>query len=224
MDNCIFINHRLVRQGKITELIVTWSNGRIGATVTRKSLTIKRIYGRIGKGDVTLSLPRLVAFDTLCAEWADIRNSWAAYFGSSAGYPAGCAGAWYFQPAGIATKPTKVGVQHFGHVDEGERFTGTEDERDVEKTLAENSLFVHTKNVYRVGEKWGNSNGELVGAVYEIPDEIRIEARRHELKICTQTGWTSIESDTGWSSAEAGSEIIFIHELILLMQSEQAAW
>lgn len=220
MDNCIHVKDWIVKNGKITGLVVQWSNGRIGAVVTSRSVLLRRRYGKVGVGKVSLSAEQLEGLDQLCSYWGQVRNDWSAFFGSSAGYPHGFAGAWYYQPAGAGKKQIKIGVERLGRLDEGERLTGKDVERVPAEARSRDGAYTHICDLYRVGEKWGNKDGELVGAVFLI-ENLRVEARRHEMTLRTSSGWTTIEADVGWLDDKPGSEVRFIKELITLKKSEQ---
>jgi hypothetical protein len=209
-ENYLFVKEQIVRNGALIGVLVCYSNGRIGAEIKKDKATLRRKRGFIGEGEVILKLKELRILDSLCKHWVKNRSCWAAFFSSSAGYPAGLGGAWYYQAPGEYSKPIKIGSRIMSSK-EGEEFSGQDTERLLPKPITLSGGAIYFADLWRIGEKQGNPNGELTGQAYRIGKNITVYARRDNLRIEKKDGSTAIE---------AGPEDEFLHELIMFMENQ----
>lgn len=180
--------------GKAQRRIFVWSTRRIGASFGDGRISIDRQLGLVGKGPVDLTIAGLGALNSACADWKDRRDGWAAFWASSAGYPAGFGGAWYYQAAGKTSRRIKVGSSTIGGK-EGREFVGKDERRALAKPLAIARGVEIEAEIWRVGESFGNPKGEKIGVVYRLADAARFEAQRHEAILRKGSRFIGIEPD-----------------------------
>ena len=191
-----------------------WKHGgydseRIEATIHKNKISIKRRFGIVGEGGpVNLNLEELAALDSICELWKNKREEWAAFYSSSAGYVFG--GAWYYVPKGRDSFPEQritVGQKFsFENKIHGEEFKGYDEERLLNKPVSlPNNAWI-TSEIWRVGERFGDKNGEQVGITCQT-NNLCVKVKRMALYLHSEKDWTTLEHD---------DEEEFIHDLVLL--------
>jgi hypothetical protein len=160
-----------------------WSSGRIGATVSKGWVRIRRRLGVMGRGnegdnDLRLDRDELRALLVACEDWAKRRNDWAAFYSSGSGHPPGfgCSTTWY-QPPGKNAKRVRLGERTFGRP-RGEELLGRD---ELVPLVPEGKLAVSVlveADIWRRGEKHGPAEGSLVGARYRLGGEAVFIAER----------------------------------------------
>ncbi len=207
------VKRELVQNGKTIGMTVEWENiygwgPRVNARIVRDVVTIRRLYGPIGKGEVILSLSELAELDTVCQHWENNRETWAAFCFRVGGFPFG-GGHWIFREAGKNSEVTQIGHQSMLSSG-GKRFKN----KDIQKPLeipGERGGVMQIAELWRYGEEFGNTHGEKVGEVFQINDK-KIELKRYDLTVNHSSDFFALEPDY--------QEERFVHELVLLMQNQ----
>lgn len=196
--------------GRPKRRLFVWSTRRIGAAVEGGRVSIRRNLGAVGDGPLVLSKAQLHALDAACTDWAERRDRWAAYWASCAGYPAGYGGAWYYQAPGGDTKREQIGSSSMGGR-RGKEFTG----RDVTRPLGVAVLTPTGASIVgeirREGESAGPGRIEIVGAVYALGGNARLDARRHDADLVV---------DGRTIGLEPGRDEAFVCELIEAVEAD----
>lgn len=192
-----------LKSGIPEKRIFVWSSGTIGASIGGDEVRISRELGLIGHGHIVLTVSQLRALHSACKDWRRLRDEWAAFWSSSAGYVFG--GAWYYQAAGIESTRVCVGEETIGRPRD-EPFSGKDVFHKRELSLLAPRPAVIAE-IWREGEKYGDPAGEKVGLVYSLGSRVRFEAQRHGGKLVSHRKWIGIEP----------SDVKFLSELLAVV-------
>ena len=201
----------LARNATRTQSVWWWSTMRVGAVVRANDVRIERRCGHVsGINRLRLDASQLRTVVRACSAWLRVRERFAAFYSSSAGYPGGYGGAEYYQPPGSA-EVVCVGSTMLGRRT-GQRLVGRDDviRVDVSQPIAPGIVAV--ASTWRRGEKHGPKAGSLVGARWRVGD-VRIDVGREEATIACGRGRVVIEHD----------EIAFVRALVRVLGATPAA-
>lgn len=176
-------------QGEADSVGYAWSTGRITASVTERRVHLRRRFGPVSpSGAFVIDRSDLGALARACRVWSERRDHWSAFYASAAGYPIGFGSAWYYRAPGRDSARVVVGREVAGNRQEGERWQGREEvvPLDAPEHVAEGVERV--ADVWRRGERFGDSTGALVGECYRV-GRMHVDARRPHARIVdTLTG------------------------------------
>jgi hypothetical protein len=169
---------RAIGRGAPTTTTYAWSSGRICATRGSGWVRIKRRMGVVGPG-ITLHDDELCALAGVARRWAAVRQKWAAFYYSGAGYPPGFGSGCYYQAPGARGKRVTIGVSGLGR--RGRGLEGRDEIRRPARVARSRKGAELLGEIWRRGERFGPRAGSLVGERYAIGADLRVEVRRHEL-------------------------------------------
>ena len=152
-----------------------WSTGRVIATVGDGRVRIARRLGVMSDG-LALDLDELHALALATADWAAQRERWAAFYFSCSGYPAGCGGAYWYEPPGAAPRQ-KLGTHTIGGRT-GEQLVGRDELVAIAPSTTSRAPAI--AEIWRRGERHGPSAGSLVGLRYRLAPGLQLDAKRDE--------------------------------------------
>ena len=171
---------RTIAGGKPATTTYVWSTGRIGAARSAGRTRIKRRLGAVGPG-ITLGDDELRAVAGVTEHWARVRDEWAAFYYSSAGYPPGYGGGCYYQAPGALAERVTIGVSVLGR--RGPGLEGSDEVRRPTRARHSPPGASLLGEIWRCGERFGPAAGSLVGERYGIGARLIVEARRQELRL-----------------------------------------
>jgi hypothetical protein len=161
-------------RGGDTKTTCAWSTGAIGATIGRGKLTLRRLdWDEEGK-PLVLTAPDLGRLHTVCARWVKERDRWAAFYGSSSGYPPGCGGAEYYQAPGKDGDRDIVSRSVLGRRT-GTPLRGKDEARQLDRPRPVARGVAITHEIWRAGERQGPKSGSLVGVRYQIGSRLQMD-------------------------------------------------
>ncbi len=175
---------RTIVGGKPTTTMYAWSTGRIYAARGAGWTRIKRRLGVVGPG-ITLNDAELRAVAGVSELWARVRDDWAAFYYSSAGYPPGYGGGCYYQAPGTLAERVTIGVSILSR--RGPGLEGKEEIRQPTRARRSPSGATLHGEIWRCGERYGPAAGSLVGERYRIGARVIVEARRQDLRVSRGT-------------------------------------
>ena len=176
----IQVGHALV-QGRATTGYF-WSDGRIGATVGPGWVRIDRRRGVVGDG-IRIDTRTLRVLVNVCSDWAHVRDGWAAFYYSSAGFPPGYGGyKCYYQAPGKSGTLTVVGRRApMSGKREGKELVGKDEVVPIAHRPVGYPAIV--AEIWRCGEQHGPAAGSLVGLRYKIDRDTYVDAHRNEARV-----------------------------------------
>jgi hypothetical protein len=163
-----------------TTTAYVWSTGRITAALGPAWAQLGRRLGVVGDA-VRLEFAELRALAVACGDWANRRDAWAAYYYSSAGYPAPHGHAWYYRPGGTGSRPVRLGEVVMGRR-RGEDLCGHDEIVPQEPVELTDGARVEAE-IWRRGERQGPADGSLTGLRYRLGEVVTLDAERQDAKV-----------------------------------------
>jgi len=173
--------------------VYVWSSGRILATVAGGLATIERRFGQVTEPNrISLNATDLASLGNACAHWAALRDNWAEYYETTAGYPPGwgCCG-YFYQPPGRDVPRIKLGERGLGRLI-GRQLQGRTEVRGVAAVGDHNGVRV-VAELWRVGEKQGPGEA-MTGQRLVLPDGLQVETTRSGAMVCRSNERVHLEA------------------------------
>lgn len=191
--------------GKVDGQVFLWSTGRIGAFVNDGRIKLKRQRGVMTEGQ-WISLDQLRALNHVVTHWKEHREEWAMWRCAFNGVTA-----WtIYLPPGPGAKAEELGTHSIMGPRRGQtEFIGEESVRPLPVPIEIGPGVVAHQMIWRSGEKQGPPEGQQVGLVYALPNELTAKAYRDEL---------DLEGGGGRVFIEPGEED-FVKELLATLES-----
>jgi hypothetical protein len=130
------------------------------------------------------------------AHWARSRDAWAAFYHSSAGYPAGYGGGCYYQAPGKHGEHVTIGTVTLGGHRGGD-LCGRDEVVSLEKPRRPRPGVEVVAEIWRRDERFGPPDGSLVGLRYRLGPELFVDAQRMGAKVWREDGEVFLEPDEG---------------------------
>jgi hypothetical protein len=182
---------RTVERGRASTTVYFWSTGRIQATVRRRAVRLKRRFGAVGHDGhmdaLIVDADELRPLAAAGRDWARHRDAWAAFYFSTAGYPAGMGGASYHQPPGVEAERVRIGSVCLGR-ERGKDLEGRDEYVLLEAPRAVAPSVVVVAEIWRRGEPHGPKGGSLTGLRYRIGDTLLFDAARTDARVARVDG------------------------------------
>lgn len=173
--------------------VYAWSTGRLLATVRPGQVSIGRHWGVVtGPNRITLYASDLAPLDSACAHWAANRDSWAAWYESSAGHPPGwgCSGI-YYQPPGSDSSRVRLGERVLGTL-HGRELHGRNTTQRVRPQVSPAPGVRVVDRIMRTGEAMGPAKA-LSGLHYRLDSGLLLKADRFNLQLTRGKQGMSLE-------------------------------
>jgi hypothetical protein len=171
--------------GKACSLAVS-GDGSIHAVLFPGNALLQR---RGSSAKIRLTRSELRAVIPILKYWKRRRHSLAYLDSSSAGYPAGMGGAWYYRPPGKDSKRKTVGSSCMGH-GKGKSFTGVRELRPLSKPRRASTGVNVISETWHVGETSVDVpfEGVLVRETYRVARGLELRGEREEA-ILARLSW-----------------------------------
>jgi hypothetical protein len=180
-----------LRRGRPATAGCFWSTGRVFATVGAGWVRIRRRWGNVGEhphsNELRLAVPELRAVDVACRDWARRRDAWAAFYYSSAGYPAGYGRACYYQAPGKRGERITIGT-HVGALQGGEGLGGRDAFVRLKARVKFRGGIAAVAEIWRRGERFGPKDGSRIGLRYLLRPGLYLDAKREEARVWRRGG------------------------------------
>ena len=163
--------------GKTCNLAVS-GDGALMAVIFYDEILIRR---RRGSAKISLTPEELTAVIPVLACWEQRRHSLTYLDSSSAGFPAGRGGAWYYRRPGKDSQRTQVGSSTMGHRS-GKGFTGVRELRILERPRRLSGNTCIFAEAWHVGETSVDVpfDGVLVSEVFRVAEGLDLQGDREQ--------------------------------------------
>jgi hypothetical protein len=158
--------------------------GRLAASSQDAEIRLARRLGIAGSREGLGLLPADVRMlGAALDDWVRVRDSWASFRHSCAGFKPGHGGAWYFTPPGAGAERVRVAVHAFGVPRTGEPFRGVERPHELLRPVAVAPGVFVVRELRRTGEVLTPPAGLRTGLVYAIGLALELTAWREEARL-----------------------------------------
>lgn len=181
--NCLIEIGAVLSAGKPARRLFLSSLGGIGAAFSEGRVTLANEYG----GKALLFPKEIKEVLSAMADWLGRRDEWAAFLATERVLGGYVSGDWSYYPPGRDSEHVKVGHRFMGNV-KGQAFTGEDETRPLDKPVLTPSGATIIAELRHRGEPVNQGKEEIVGVVYRISDEARMQADRHNAHLTKGAG------------------------------------